>query len=91
MKYPASSENVFIKYYFTFRPPDRTAVNSTMIANYFNLTMSYSLDADITMGYGGMLELSTRKRVSPSRNVDWKKPDENFMGLTCIFEKFLIL
>ena len=63
-----------------FRPPSRTPSNKNYNLNFYNLTMTYSLDADILFGYGGVDDLSSGKRISPARNIEWKKPNENFTG-----------
>jgi hypothetical protein len=53
-------------------------------SNFYNLTMTYSLDADILFGYGGIADISTGNKIAPARNIAWKQPDENFKGFSLI-------
>jgi hypothetical protein len=46
--------------------------------------MTYSLDADIQFGYGGIADIVTGEKIAPARNITWKQPDKNFEGFSLI-------
>lgn len=53
--------------------------------------MTYSPNSDLLFGYGGVNDISTEKRISPARNIEWRQPEENFKGLMLeIFKKLFI-
>lgn len=60
-------------------------MNLNKISNIYNLTMTYHLNSDILFAYGGIIELATGKKISPAKNIKWKKPSQNFKGLNKYF------
>lgn len=65
-----------------FRPPHRSPKNqsSKFNSDFYNLTMTYKIDSDIFFGYGQTFERSSGKRISPARNIQWRKPNDDFKG-----------
>jgi hypothetical protein len=72
------------KRFVNFRPPLRTMMLHKFNGKFYNLTMTYSLDADIQFGYGGIADISTGDKIAPARNITWKQPEEDFEGFSII-------
>jgi hypothetical protein len=47
---------------------------------FYNLSMTYQLDADIFFGYGIVIDKTNNETVAPKADVVWRQPDENFRG-----------
>ena len=47
---------------------------------FFNLSLTYRVDADIVFPYAVMIDIASGKKISPGINIKWKTPNANFSG-----------
>lgn len=64
-----------------FRPPTKTYQDDNVNSNFYNLTMSYKLNSDISWYYGKVIDRLTSKVVAPAFDTVWKDPEKDFHGV----------
>jgi alpha-1,3-fucosyltransferase len=73
-------QNILENHITTFRAPTFVRENLNRFDNYYNMTMTYRLDSDVVWDYGKIVSAETNEVIAPSKNPDWKSPDDSFFG-----------
>lgn len=71
-----SNKQLFI--FVSLEAPTFIRENLTRYENYYNLTMTYRMDSDITWDYGRFISIETQEIIAPSKNPQWIEPDDQF-------------
>lgn len=65
---------------YNFRSPGEIKHDLNLDNDFYNLTMSYRLDSDISWNYGHTVDIETGNKIAPALDVHWREPDDDFNG-----------
>lgn len=71
-------ENIFENFTINRAPIRLPFQNFELFHDFFNMTMTYRLDADVLFRYGFVKEYYTKKFIAPALSPGWKIPPENY-------------